>query len=187
MTGSNGPFRILSSTPIYENPWLRLEEDHVLRPGGEPARFGVVRLKAGASVLAMDGNDDVYLVREFKYALRAETLELVSGAVDDGETPLEAAQRELQEEAGLAAARWISLGRLDPLSSIVEAPIHLFLALDLSPVTAGGDEGGLLSVLKLPFAGARELALCGEITHAATIAALFKAAAWLERSREISR
>lgn len=183
----NGPYRLLARKNVYENPWLRVTEEQVVRADGEATLFGVVHIGAGVSALAIDANHDVYLVREFKYAMREETLEVVSGAVDDGESPLEAAQRELQEEAGLAAARWIDLGPLHPLTTIVQAPMRLFLALDLSPVTAGGDEGEFLSVVKMPFAGAREMAIRGEISHAATIVALLKAGIWLEREASLSR
>jgi ADP-ribose pyrophosphatase len=182
----NGPYQVLSRKPVFENPWLRVTEEQVLRPDGAPAQFGVVDVGAGVSALALDANQDVYLVREFKYAMRAETLEVVSGAVDPGESPLEAAQRELQEEAGLAAARWVDLGPLQPLTTIVHAPMRIFLAMELSSVTAGGDEGEFLTVVKMPLSGAREMALRGDIAHAATIVALLKASIWLEREASLA-
>ncbi len=61
-----GPYTILHSKPIYENQWLKLREDRVQRTGGPETTFGVVAMRSGVTVLAIEENNDVYLVREFK-------------------------------------------------------------------------------------------------------------------------
>ena len=73
MTGQSsgryvGPYSVLHSRPVYENPWLKLREDRVRRQGQDSV-YGVVTMKAGVTVLPVEPNGDVYLVREFKYAL----------------------------------------------------------------------------------------------------------------------
>jgi ADP-ribose pyrophosphatase len=84
----NGPYQVLSSEPRYRNRWIAVREDRVIRPGGSAGLFGVVQMVAGSSVLALDGEDQVYLVQEYKYAIGRDSLEAVSGAIDAGETPL---------------------------------------------------------------------------------------------------
>src|SRR5215471_2564392 len=96
-----GPYTVLSSEARYRNRWIALREDRVIRPGGSEGLFGVVEMASGSSVLAIDADSNVFLVCEYKYAIGRDSLEVVSGAMDDGETPLVAAQRELREETGL--------------------------------------------------------------------------------------
>src|SRR4029453_13769042 len=113
----NGPYPVLSSEPRYRNRWIALREDRVIRPGGSEGLFGVVEMVPGSSVLAIDDEDNCFLVRQYKYALGRDSLEAISGGIDDGETPLGAAQRELREEVGLIAADWQDLGGVDAVNT----------------------------------------------------------------------
>src|SRR5688500_18030787 len=140
-----GPYTVLSSEVQYQNPWIRVREDKVIRPGGSAGLFGVVEMVGGSSVLAIDHEDNVYLVREYKYAAGRDSLEVVSGAIDTGETPLEAARRELREEAGLIAAEWHELGTVDPFTTAIRCTNHLFLAMALSSTPADPDDGEEIS------------------------------------------
>src|SRR6266849_5927200 len=128
-TNSRGPFIVLGSREVYRNPWIYLHEDRVLRPGGTEGVFGIVEMKAGASVLALTENNDILLVKEYKYGIGRESLESVSGAIEDGEQPLDAAKRELKEELGIVAREWIDLGVVDPFTTVVNSPNHMFLAI----------------------------------------------------------
>src|SRR5690348_15777215 len=110
----NNPFAITDTREVYKNRWIAVREDKVIRPDGQPGVFGVVHMVAGASVLPMTDSGTVWLVREYKYAIERPSLEVISGGVEEDETPLECAKRELQEEVGLIAAHWDDLGRLDP-------------------------------------------------------------------------
>ena len=69
-----GPYEILSTRDVYRNPWIAVREDRVVRPGGAEGFFGVVEMKEGATVLALDPHQDVHLVREFKYAVERDSL-----------------------------------------------------------------------------------------------------------------
>ena len=68
---AHGPYKVLSSEPRYRNRWIAVREDRVIRPGGSEGLFGVVEMVPGSSVLAIDGENNAYLVREYKYALGA--------------------------------------------------------------------------------------------------------------------
>ncbi len=180
-TNANGPFVIQSSATIYSSPWLSLREDQVIRPGGHPGRFAIVTMRAGSSVVAIDGQDRILLAREHKYAVEHETLELVSGGIDDSESALEAAQRELREEAGVSATQWTPLGVIDPFTTSVSSPNHLFMARDLRDSTASPDEGEVVTIVRIPFDDAIDMVLRSEITHGASCVAILKAARHLGR------
>ena len=178
-----GPYEVLGTEEIYRNPWIRLHEDQVIRPGGSHGVFGVVEMKEGSSVLAMDEDGTVYLVREYKYAIGRDSLELMSGALEAGESPLEAAKRELREELGLIADVWIPFGTVDPFTTVIRSPNYMFLARKLRPAESSPDEGEVLNIVKVPFATAEKMVLGGEITHAASCVLLLKAGLYL-RSQE---
>jgi ADP-ribose pyrophosphatase len=177
-----GPYRVLNSRDIYRNRWLSVREDSVIRPGGTEGLFGVVRMKPGSSVLAMTEHQEVFLVREFKYGVARETLELISGALEHGECPLDAAKRELREEVGLAAAEWVDLGDVDPFTTVIQSPNYMFLALGLSELGQLLDEGEILQPVRVPFHRLVEMVRNSEVTHAASCVAVLKTLEYL-RSR----
>src|SRR4030095_11048479 len=123
-----GPWTVEETAQIYQSPWIEVCEDSVIRPDGQPGRFATVRMKPGVSVLAMDEEGFVYLTSEFRYAIERDSIEVVSGAIDEGEAPHEAARRELREELGAEAQEWTGLGCVDPFTSVVHSPAHLFFA-----------------------------------------------------------
>jgi ADP-ribose pyrophosphatase len=160
---------------------MRVREDQVIRPGGSVGFFGVVDMVSGSSVLAIDGNDEVYLVREYKYAVGRDSLEVVSGAIDAGETPLAAAKRELREEAGLIAAEWQEIGTVDPFTTAIRCTNHLFLAKGLSQTPAEPDDGEEITLVRVPLGIALNMVLTGEITHASSCILILRTARLLGR------
>jgi len=178
---AHGPYTVLSSERLYRNRWMAVREDRVIRPGGTEGLFGVVEMVAGSSVLAIDGEDNVHLVREYKYALSRDSLEVISGGIDEGETPLAAAQRELREEAGLVASEWQEMAAVDPFTTAIRCRNHLFLARGLSHTDVAPDDGEELALVTLPFDSALQMVLAGEISHAASCILILRAARLLGR------
>ena len=86
-----GPFEETARTIKYQNGWIRVEEASVIRPNGEKGIFGLVHMKPGSTVLALDARERVLLIREYKYAVERETLELGFGEVSRLEHGREAA------------------------------------------------------------------------------------------------
>ncbi|MGA2596033.1 MAG: NUDIX hydrolase [Bryobacteraceae bacterium] len=173
----NNPFRLIASRVIYQNEYVTLHEDMVLRPNGSTGPFSWLEMKAGAIVLALSDQQDVYLVREYKYAIGRPSLEAVGGGIDPGETPLAAAQRELQEEAGLSATEWTEMGVFQSFTTLVNSPNYLYLARGISEV--GGhhpEDGEILEVVKMPLSDAVEMVMRNEISHGPTCCLLLKAA-----------
>jgi ADP-ribose pyrophosphatase len=178
-----GPYEILMSKPVYENPWMSLREDEVRHRSGETAKFGVVEMKPGVTVLPMEADGTVTLVREFKYALAEETLEAVSGGVESGETAEQAGLRELGEEAGLVAEEWVDMGRIDPFTTVVHSPNHMFLARKLAPIRRTAQPQERVKAVTMPFEDALQAVLKGEITHGASCVLILKTQMFLTRPK----
>ena len=180
------PFVRLDSRDVYRNKWITVTEDSVIRPDGKEGIFGVVRMRSGSTVIALSASNEVYLVREYKYAIGATSLEAVSGGIDDGETPLHAAQREMEEELGFMAEKWTDLGVLHPFTTVIDSPNYMFLAEGLGAGTRHPDEGEELAIELVPLDVAVKWVMESTITHGATCTAILKAARVLAaRSRSL--
>jgi 8-oxo-dGTP pyrophosphatase MutT (NUDIX family) len=166
---------VLSSRKIYESPWMRLREDRIVQ-NGTPMTFSVIDMREGVTVLPVYENGLVNLVSEYKYGIGRVSTEAISGGLDADENPLQAAGRELEEEVGLRAQQWTYLGRLDPFTTAVHSPNHLYLAQQLTVTAAHPDPGEVLTPVKLTFAEALEMVMNGTITHSATCVVILKVA-----------
>jgi 8-oxo-dGTP pyrophosphatase MutT (NUDIX family) len=165
MKRTKGPWLVEETVQRYQNSWLEVYEDIVIAPNGQLGAFATARMKAGVSVLALDGDDQVYLTREFRYAIERDSIEVVSGAIDDDELALSAARRELREELGIKASEWIELGSVDPFTSIILSPASLFLARELSFVEPDCDDTEIIQVVKVKLSEAVRMVMDSEITH----------------------
>jgi hypothetical protein len=171
-----GPYSLIKSSLIYKNPWISLREDEVIFPKGKKGIFGVVTMKPGSSIVAIDDEMQIYLIKEYKYGVKRESLELISGAIDLGETPLAAAKRELKEETGLTARKWTKLGCVDPFTTIINSPNHIFLAQNLKAGSAQPEDGEVLILVRMKFTDSISMVMKGQITHAASCVGILKAA-----------
>ncbi|HEY4280410.1 MAG TPA: NUDIX hydrolase [Conexibacter sp.] len=164
----------LSTRVAYENRWIRVREDAVVRPDGQEGIYGVVEMQSPAVfVVALTEADEVVLVEQQRYTTGLRSIEVPAGA-SDGEEPLVAAQRELREETGLRAATWRSLGKMMALNGIADATELVFLATELSDAEEGDERAaeGITDVLRVPFAEVLRMVRDGEINDGETIAAL---------------
>lgn len=179
-------WRVTASRTGYENPWIRVREDDVVRPDGTPGLYGVVELRRPAVfVVALTDDDEVLMVSLYRYATQVMSLEVPSGGADDDE-PLDAARRELFEETGYTAREWTPLGRVDMVNGVADAPEHVFLARGLvdEATQATRDEQvleGIIGVQAVPWAQVLRLVADGGITDGETVAALMLAAVHLGR------
>lgn len=175
MSEKHGPWTIEKRESKYENELIQLYEDRVIQPDGEPGSYASLKVKAGVSVLALDSGGFVYLAKEFRYAVGRETLEAVGGAIDEGESKEDAARRELREELGIEAEEFLSLGRVDPITSLVDAPSYLFLARNLTFTESEQEGTETIRRVKLKFDEALHMALDDRITQGSTCILLFRA------------
>ena len=126
------PWRTLAAREAYRNPWLSVTEYQVIRPDGAPGIYGVVDPGDNVTIVALDEDEQVCIVEDFLYPIQMRGWFLPTGAVERGEEPLVAAQRELAEETGLRAARWEPLGAFYLTPGVATQRSYLYLARDLT-------------------------------------------------------
>ena len=183
----NGPWKIKSTTPRYKSELIELYEDEVVKPNGEPGTYSTVRVKAGVSVLPVDGERFVYLARDFRYAVGRECLEAVAGGVDEGEAEEDAARRELKEELGMEAEDFVALGQVDPMPSLVDSPAHLFMATGRLKFKEKELEAGEnVRTVRVKLSEAVRMVMESEITHGASCVLILRANDYLERKKQPS-
>lgn len=176
MKGRN-PWKTLSSRVAYENAWIRVREDDVIRPDGNRGIYGVVEVRPSILVIAINQHDQVALVGQWRYTLDRYTWEVPRGGSSEHETDMLAvAQRELAEEAGVRAARWVAFGTADIGNGVLNDVQHFFVATELSPVPAHQDDVEEIVVEWRPFAEVIDMVLRGDITEVCTVAAVLKLA-----------
>ncbi len=172
----SSPWRTLAARETYANPWLTVTEYTVLRPDGTHGIYGVVDPGDNVTIAAIDEQERIRLLGEFRYPLQRWQWLLPGGKVEHGEDPLPAAQRELAEETGVQAKEWQSLGSYALTSGISSQVTHLFLARDLEQGEARPEGTELwLRARLLPLREAYAACLDGEITEATSVLAIWRA------------
>jgi ADP-ribose pyrophosphatase len=169
----DGSWRTLERNYLYRNPWCAFRVDEVLLPSGATIEYGVLEGRGFASVVPITEDGKVVLVRQWRQPLSSFTLELPSGAVDKGEEPREAAERELYEEAGFRAVGLEYLVSVHTSTGRSNEVCHLFRC------RAVRDPGGprpepteFIQVVELPLEEALGRVSSGGITDAATVLGL---------------
>ena len=179
---AESPWKTKSSRVAYENAWIRVREDHVIRPDGNPGIYGVVEIRPSVGVVAINDRDEIVLVGQWRYALDRYSWEVPRGGSHPGETNmLSVARRELAEEAGVAAADWKDLGPVDVCNGVANDVQTLFLATGLSACARSLDPEEDIKVAWHPFREVVEMAMDGRITEVCSVAAILRAAMFLKR------
>jgi ADP-ribose pyrophosphatase len=125
------PMKLISSEELLATPIFRVTMDHAVDPDGFEIRRAIVRHRGSAVMMAVDARRRVLLVRQYRLPARAYLWELPAGRIDEGETALQAARRELREETGCTARRWTRLAGFYPSPGYVEELMTIYLAEDL--------------------------------------------------------
>lgn len=172
--------KTLASREVYRGRIIRVREDTVLLPNGKEGRREVVEHPGGVGILALDG-DDVLLVRQYRYAFSRVLTEIPAGKREPGEEPSVTARRELKEEIGAEAEKWMELGALIASPGCYGETLYLYLAQELTFGATHPDEDEFLDVLCMPFDEAVARCMRGELTDAKTVAAILKAKILLKR------
>ncbi|MER7012029.1 NUDIX hydrolase [Saccharopolyspora sp. NPDC000359] len=178
-TNGEHEFTTLASEDVYVGRILALRADEVGMPGGGHARREVVEHLGAVAVVAIDEQDRVVLLHQYRYPLGRRLWELPAGLLDvEGEAPVRTAQRELVEEAGVAAEQWSVLVDVASSPGFTDESIRIFLATGLSEVDrpeAVGDEEADLVIRRVPFDEAVEMVLAGEIVNSPAVSGLLAA------------
>jgi ADP-ribose pyrophosphatase len=175
-------FRVLKSEPVYEGRIISLRRDTVAMPGGGDSVREVVHHPGAVAVVALDDDDNVVLLRQYRHPVGRHLWELPAGLRDeDGEPPLETAKRELAEEVQLAAARWSLLLSVNNSPGFSDELVHVFLAEELTdaarpPGFTVEHEEADMTVERIPLADAVQRVFDGDIRNSSAVAGILAAA-----------
>jgi ADP-ribose pyrophosphatase len=165
---------------IYPGRLVNLGMETAQLPDGRAFELEVVRHPGGAAVAALDQENQLCLLRQYRHAAGGWIWELPAGKLEPGEPPLHTAQRELEEEAGLIAQDWHSLGEILTTPGFCDEVIYLFLARGLTHTASHAEANECLEVHWLPLAQAMEWCMNGTIRDAKSLVGLFRAQAELQ-------
>ena len=170
------PWKTLSTREVYSNPWIRVREDQVINPSGNPGIYGVVEYKNRAvGVIPIDDEGFTWLVGQYRYTHDIYEWEIPEGGCPEGESLIECAKRELLEETGIIARDYeMIFDGIQLSNSVSNEKAWIFVARGLSFVNATPEDTEKLDVKKVPLAQAIEMALNGDIRDAMSVAGLLK-------------
>ncbi|OLF11834.1 NUDIX domain-containing protein [Actinophytocola xanthii] len=173
-------FEVLSTEDKYVGRIIAVRLDQVAMPGGGKAGREVVEHLGAVAIVALDEEEQVTLIHQYRHPLARRIWELPAGLIDQaGEDPVETARRELVEEVGLAAGDWSVLVDVAVSPGFTDEAVRVYLATDLTTVdrVVEGDEEADLVARRFPLDEAVRMALAGEIVNGTAVAGLLAAKA----------
>ena len=172
-----GGWKTKTSGVVYENPWIKVSHEEVVTPKGTDGIYGVVHFKNTAiGVVPIDDHGNTWLVKQSRYTLNQFTWEIPEGGCPQGEIPLNAAMRELEEEVGLQANDWQELMRLHLSNSVTDELCIIFIARGLYAGEQRLEETEDIECKRLALKEAIAMVKRGEITDGISVAALLRIA-----------
>lgn len=171
----------ISTKRIYDGKIVNLRVDTVLLPNGREALREVIEHGGAVCVVPVMPDGTVYLVRQYRYPFAEAVLEIPAGKLDAGEQPVDAANRELEEEIGMKASELIYMGEFRPSVAYDMEVIHMYLARGLVKTHQHLDEDEFLNIETYPLDQIHSMILDNQLTDGKTIAAVLKAKALLAR------
>ncbi len=180
-------FRTVGSELLVDAPIIAVRRDDVVMPGDVVAQREIVEHLGAVAVVALDEDNRVAVVEQYRHSVGKRLWELPAGLLDvKGEDELSGAQRELQEEAGLAAEDWGVLTDLVTSPGFCEEAVRVFVARglrDVAKLEATGDEEADMGFSWVPLAEAGDRFLAGEIVNSIAVAGILAAYACVREGR----
>ncbi len=168
--------KTIKENVVFSGRIITVRQDLALLPNGKEATREVVAHSGGVCVAPLTENGELIFVRQFRYPYAEVLLELPAGKLEKGEDPLEAGKRELEEETGNVAAKYIDMGKFYPSPGYCGEVIHLYAALGLSKTRMHLDEDEFLEPELIPLGEAVKMVMSGEIRDGKTQALILKLA-----------
>ncbi len=168
-------------TLIHKGRVFNMFQETVTLPNGAEMKLDVIRHPGAAAIVPLTRNKTVIMIEQYRHAVGGTIWEIPAGTLDDRESPLSCARRELTEETGYTAATWQKLGEITPVPGYSDERIQIFLATDLTLSLQSLDPDEVLDVREVAFTEALNMISNGSIQDAKTICGLFMAHAWLKQ------
>jgi 8-oxo-dGTP pyrophosphatase MutT (NUDIX family) len=162
---------------VFSGRVIEVNVERVELPNGTTAELEIIRHPGGAAVVALDARNRICLLRQFRHAVGGWIWELPAGKIDNREPPLDTARRELEEEAGIRAGCWQSLGNYVTSPGVFTEVVHLFLATELTLLPPRPEEHEVFEVHWLPLQEVLAMAHSGELCDGKSLVGVFRAAA----------
>lgn len=175
--------KTISSQSVFDGTVLHITLDEIELPDGKKSKREVVNHQGGVAVAALDDDNNLLFVRQFRYPYKEVVLELPAGKLEKGSTPLENGKRELLEETGAEGYSYISLGQVYPSPGYTSEIIHLYACKVKSEGNSRPDDGEFLNVEKIPLNKAVEMVLNNQIPDSKTQIAVLKTAMLLNSGK----
>jgi ADP-ribose pyrophosphatase len=167
------PDKTLSSKIVFEGRAVKLRVDTIQMPDGRQTTREIVEHGACIAVVAVDAQNNVLLVSQYRDAVGQELLEIPAGGVDPGEDVETAVKREMQEETGYLPRKLVNLGGYYLAPGYSTEYLHLYLAEDLIPGRLVAEDTESISVVKVPVSEIPTLLSSGKISDGKSIAGLY--------------
>jgi len=165
---------------VYKGMIVDVRQDIAELQNGNKASREVVVHPGGVGIVAVTNDNKILMVRQYRYPMEEEVLEIPAGKLDGDEDPLKCAVRELSEETGYSANKIIDLGAIYPSPGFCRETLYLYLALDLQPGEMHLDYNELLSVEEIDIDELISKIMANELKDAKTIVGILKAKRYLE-------
>ena len=172
MAANIDPERVTATEPVFQGRIFRVRVDTVSLPNGRETSREIVEHDGSVVIVPIDSDDNVILVRQYRYATGRVLLEAPAGTLEHQEDPDDCAQRELQEETGFASRDLRPLGGFWTVPGFCTEYIRAYVARDLVPSKLAQDYDEHVEVDRRPLSEIPELIRRGEIQDAKTLAAL---------------
>ncbi len=169
--------KTLHSKCVFKGSFLDVREDEVIFPSGSSITREWINHPGAVCCIPVLKNGDICLIKQYRYPIKKYVIELPAGKLEVGETPIDCAKRELEEEIGFEAKKIRFLTMFYPAVGFVNEEMHLFLAEDLKKADTNLDDDEFIELIPKTLGQAVEMIYSGEITDAKTIIGLV----WAEK------
>ena len=162
----------VESKIIYKGRIVNLRDDTVKLPNGRKTKREIIEHNDVVAIVALDGQENVLLVKQYRKPIEKALLEIPAGGVEDGEDPDTSALREMQEETGYLPKQLNKIGGVYASPGYCTEFLHLYLATDLVRSKLSADDDEHIDVIKVPLSEIPQFISSGEICDAKSVAAL---------------
>ena len=158
----------ISQKTVYEGKILKVKQYQVELENGKITQRDVIRHNGAVALVAVKDNGNILFVKQFRFPVAEETLEIPAGKIDLGESIENCALRELEEETGYISDNIVKIGQMYPTCAYSDEVIHIFLAENLKKTKQNLDDDEFLSVIEIPLEKALNMIVNGEVPDAKT-------------------